>query len=75
MSTWEWVRVAFLLGPIGVMLIAGVTLAVRSGLGRQSTPAGRLMENLSRTALGIGGSLVGFAFVHQLVGLRIPPIW
>jgi hypothetical protein len=77
MSAWEWVKVIGILGPIGVMLVVGLIVAVQSGVGRTATANGsrRMIENLSRTALVIAGSLVGLAVVHQLVGLRLPAIW
>ena len=76
MSAWEWVRVVAIVGPIVAMLSVGFIVAARSGLGRKATSNGsRLVENLSRTALVVVGSLVGLAMVHQLVGLRLPTIW
>lgn len=76
MSVREWVRVVGILGPIALMLTVGFIVAARSGVSRTSIPnRSRLMENLSRTALVVAGSLVGLAMVHQLVGLRLPAIW
>ena len=77
MSAWEWVKMSAILGPIGVMLVVGFLVAARSGVGRMATAnrSRRLVENLSRTALVVAGSLVGFAMIHQLVGLRLPAIW
>lgn len=77
MSAWEWVKVAAILGPIGVMLFVGFIVAARSGVDRTGTAktSRRLAENLSRTALVVAGSLVGLAMVHQLVGLRLPAMW
>ena len=75
MNASEWLRVIGILGPIGLMLIAFGPAPAAASVSPPAKGSGRLVENLPQTAIMVVGSLVGLAFVHQLVGLRLPVGW
>lgn len=77
MTTWDWVRVIGIVGPILLMFLIGFTLTIRSGVAQLASAHGmrRAFENTSSAILLVVGCLVGLAMVHQLVGLRVGVSW
>ncbi len=76
-SLWDVLRVAAILGPIGLMLVVGLFLTLRSGVARLATPEGlrRGLVNASQTVILLAGCLVGLAVIQHFVGLPVAISW
>ena len=77
MTTWDYLRLVFILGPIAAMLALGVLLATRSGVGSLASRRGVRLAfvNLSHAVVMLGACLVGLFVIQQLIGQPVPRAW
>lgn len=73
MTAWDCVRAIVILGPISILIVVGLIIAVHSKAGRRGPRSG--MDVASRAVIHVGGYVVGLAIIHRLVGQHLPSIW
>lgn len=78
MTTWDWLRVGGILGPIAGLLVVGFWLTLRSGVVVGLTASQRFhreLANISRATFLVGGSLAALAVVQRIVGFHLALAW
>jgi uncharacterized membrane protein (Fun14 family) len=77
MHATDFLRIAFIVGPIVGLFVLGFWLTLRSGVVSVGTGQGlrRMMENLSQTIVLLTGYVIGMAVIQQIVGFNLGLMW
>jgi hypothetical protein len=72
MSSGNWIKEAWEVVPIMLLLLVGGAIAIPSGVRRLTSPrdARQLMGNVSAIVLRLLGYVAAMLVVHEWIGLR-----
>jgi hypothetical protein len=77
MSSGSWIKEAWEIVPILLLLLVGGAIAIPSGVRRLSSPQGArtLLGNVSEIVLRVLGYVAAMLVIHEWIGLRPGAGW